>query len=159
MVSSSQSKQVVYDEIRKKWVAATPEEFVRQNLLKKMIYELSYPRELLAIERALSEMPHLSQLHVCSVPSRRLDIVCFCKGVKPSFALYPLIIIECKEDPSESKAALEQVLGYNHYVQAYFVAIATSQEVQVWYQSASSKQYECLHHMPSFHELMQSVKI
>ena len=155
MESSSQTKSLIYDEIRKKWITATPEELVRQSLLKKMMGELSFPRELIAVEKSLKEMPHLSHYHSLALPSRRMDIVCFGKGIHPKFSLYPLLVIECKEDQKEAKSAMDQVMGYNHYLQAYFVAVAHPGGVEVGYKD--SHQYSFLSYLPSFQDLLQSV--
>ncbi len=121
MESSTQNKTQIYDRIRKTWVAATPEERVRQLLIHKMIDELFYPEELIVVEKALSEVPSLSQHRF---PLRRLDILCFAKGAPPRPSLYPLLVIECKETEKDSKKALEQVKGYNHFLRACFFAVA-----------------------------------
>lgn len=48
------SKMQVYDPVRKAWVALTPEEHVRQLLLKHFTDEMQYPASLLAVERGLA---------------------------------------------------------------------------------------------------------
>ena len=105
----------VLDLVRGCFVAATPEEIVRQSLLKMMISSLGYPKEFLAVEKQLSELPHLRD--AIGLPKRRADIVCFARN------LYPLLLIECKEG-AVGKVAIDQVLGYNEFVKAPFVAIA-----------------------------------
>lgn len=155
MVLSSQSKQV-YDPIRLKWIAATPEERVRQNLLHRMIHELSFPRELISVEKSLREMPHLAYLP--SIPTRRLDIVCFGKGLHPSYALYPLIVIECKENIVQKKEAMRQVMGYNHYLQACFFAIADPEGVLVGYHSSFSSEFAQIPFLPSYPELIAAAQ-
>lgn len=86
-----------------------------------MIGQLGYPRELLVVEKKLSSLPHL-QLKG-DLPNRRADLLCFGKNIHPDYALFPLLLIECKEGPVERQAE-EQALGYNHYVQAPYVALA-----------------------------------
>jgi hypothetical protein len=119
MVLSKPNKSEIYDEIRKIWVVATPEEIIRQKLLKKMLYRLSYPKELLVVEKVLSELPFLKG---SSLPSRRVDIACFIKQANGVVA--PLLLIECKQDSKDANEALEQVKGYNSYLKAPFIAIA-----------------------------------
>lgn len=99
-----------------------PEEVVRQALLVKMQEELGFPRELLSVERSLSSMPHLAGQRV---PDRRFDIVCFSEF---DGQMLPLLLIECKAIPI-SKAAIEQVIGYNHFAKAPFVAVANQDGV------------------------------
>jgi hypothetical protein len=52
-----------------------------------MINRLSYPRELIAMEKALSEIPSLS-LAKKDFPDRRLDLLCFAKKANPNSSLY-----------------------------------------------------------------------
>ena len=53
-----------------------PEEKIRQNIIKFMISELLYPKELISIERSLSSFPHLKGK---KVPNRRFDVAVFAK--------------------------------------------------------------------------------
>lgn len=91
-----------------------PEEKVRSRLLDYLTEKLNYPRELIAVEKELSLLPGCA-----SAPKRRLDVLVY---LKRASELYPLLIIECKAGRA-TRAALEQVLGYNHTVQAPFVAV------------------------------------
>ena len=157
MVLSSLNKKEIYDPFRKKWVVATPEEKVRQNLLHKMTVELSYPRELISIEKALSEMPHISASTASSCPDRRVDLVCFAKGIHPEYPLYPLLLIECKECASLVEVARQQVIGYNYFIKACFVAVAYPTGCQWGYYDSRIQTYAFSDQMPSYHELMQAV--
>jgi hypothetical protein len=118
----------LYDPYRKEWVAASPEEMVRQKLLHVMTSQLHFPKELLAIEIPLGEVPHLKGLE--GLPKRRADIICFAKGIHPSYPLYPLLIVECKEGHAGGDAKA-QALGYNHFVDARFVAVAGEGSVEL----------------------------
>lgn len=100
--------------IRKKSVAATPEEIVRQSVLHKLIVKLSYPQSLIAVEKELSDLAGTG-------PKRRLDIVAFAKKE----TLVPLLIIECKAKTLDQKA-LSQALAYNHYLSAPFFAVMSA---------------------------------
>jgi len=126
----SKQKGNIFDPFRQAWVVANPEEIVRQKLLHVMTTQLGFPRELLAIEMQLSEIPHLKG--VPNLPKRRIDIICFGKKIHPQHSLYPLLVIECKEG-EVGEEAKSQVLGYNHYIQAKFVAIAGKNVAQLIY--------------------------
>ncbi|MFI5333633.1 MAG: type I restriction enzyme HsdR N-terminal domain-containing protein [Chlamydiales bacterium] len=152
MDSCSQSSQKVYDPIRKIWVSATPEELVRQQLLLRMTEDLGYPKELLAIEKELSEFPHLKQQ---AVPQRRIDILCFGRGNPPSDALYPLLLIECKKEKL-TRGAKEQLLGYNSYVGASFVAACAKDEVLFGYRRGA--EWEFLTFLPPYVQLLASLE-
>lgn len=94
-----------------------PEEIVRQLLVCDMIGRFGFPRELVAIEKEIATLPHLQGR---TLPKRRLDVICFAKLKE---TLYPLLLVECKAVPLSQKT-LEQVFGYNYYVEASFIAIA-----------------------------------
>lgn len=155
MVSSDPSKGTIYDPVRKRWVACSPEERVRQSLLIHMLNSLSYPKELLSIEKALHEMPHLST--VSSLPERRVDILCYGKGIHPEHQLYPLLMIECKECSTMQEQAKEQVIGYNHFVKAYFLAIAYPGKVECGYFDVKKNVYTFFDHLPPFPKLISAL--
>jgi hypothetical protein len=157
MGSCSQNRNKVFDKIRKKWVAETPEERVRQIWIQKMIQQLGFPKELLAVEKELKELPHL-KLHAPSLPERRADILCFAKGIHPEYSLYPLLVMECKEDKNDLSDAIEQVIGYNHFVNAYFLAAASEEECRFGYFDKDAKAYRFLPFLPSYLQLITLVK-
>jgi 7-keto-8-aminopelargonate synthetase-like enzyme len=140
----------VYDNIRKQWVAATPEEIVRQRWILKMVQELGFPKELLVIERELKMLPHLQQ-HPHPLPNRRVDLLSFGKGAS---SIFPLLLIECK-DEALSQQALDQAMAYNTFVQAFYVAIVNQNQVRLRYNLTCSM---CeIDRLPSFKELMEAV--
>ena len=140
----------VFDLIRQTWVAATPEEVVRQAWIQRMIGELGFPGELLAVEKELKTLPHLIE-EKSSLPGRRIDLLSF---MKTQDTLRPLLLIECKEAPL-TQEALDQAIGYNHYVKAPYVAIVNGSEIRFRYQ-LSSKQHE-IPRLPSYLELVEAL--
>ncbi len=136
----------VYDTIRRKWVAATPEEIVRQTWIQKMVQELQFPKELLVVERELKMLPHLEQ-YPHPLPNRRVDILSFGKGID---TVFPLLLIECK-DESLSQDALDQAVAYNTFVQAFYVAIVNQDQIRLKFSS-----YCEIDRLPSFHDLAEA---
>lgn len=122
-----------------------PEEAVRQKLLHLMTTQLGYPKELLVVEKQLSELPHLKSQ--TALPKRRADIICFGREINPEYSLAPLLLIECKEG-DWSKEAEAQALGYNHYVRAHFVALAGKKRVELIYP-------ERVPFLPTYSELLE----
>lgn len=135
----------LYDPIRKIWVADRPEERVRLSLLEEMV-ALGYPPHLISVEVSLGQMAHIVE----RVPSRRIDLVVFGKGIHPDHALYPLLTIECKAQ-ALSRAAWEQVVGYNHYLGAYFLGIASARGVRI----GSHLFEEAIDWLPAYTELLK----
>ena len=50
---SSENKLAVFDEIRKKFILLTPEEWVRQNVVKYLLNEKKYPKSLINVEKVI----------------------------------------------------------------------------------------------------------
>ncbi len=145
------NNQKIFDEFRSIWVAATPEELIRQTLLKMLSEKLGFPKELIAVEKELSQLPHLAEKNV---PPRRLDILCYGKEIHPDYPLYPLLLIECKRGNLDNDAE-EQLLGYNFYVQAHFVAIAAKNGVLFGYAPQKGGVNQFLTFIPSYQQLLQ----
>lgn len=153
MVSSSPSSDsLLYDEVRKCWVPATPEERVRQQLLQKMLYELGFPRELLVVEKELKQLPHISKKQ--DIPDRRIDILSFGKNIHPEHPLFPLLLIECKQGEIE-EGAREQLLGYNRFVQAPFFALVNAHKIEFGYFDAAKDGYAYLSYIPPYRDLLK----
>lgn len=148
MVLSNPNNRQIFDPFRGIWVKASPEEIVRQSVLRKMVHELGYPRELIAIEKELREFVLNSSI---SVPQRRIDIVCFKKDL--SFGLKPLILIECKDEMISQKA-IDQVIGYNAFIKAPFVSVVCQKGEIIGQWSAWRQNYQFQRGFPSYQELL-----
>lgn len=109
--------------------------------------KLGYPEHLLAVEKSLKELA--SGIHT-QVPRRRVDIVCFSQG-----SMKPLLMIECKAEAFTS-AALYQVIGYNRFVEASFIAIANGAQILTGWYDAQEKQYRFIETLPSYQELLNA---
>lgn len=148
-------KQLLYCPIRQEWVTAFPEEYVRQHLIQQMTEHLGFPLSCIAVEKALQQMPHLSGAKH-HLPLRRADIICFSKGIHAQFDLYPLLLIECKAVPL-TETVIRQVVGYNYYLHAYFIAIANQQEVRVGCIDARKNQYRFTSGLPHYQHLLNAL--
>ncbi len=97
------SKEYIFDEIRKKWIVTTPEEIVRQNCWKFLHFEKNYPRGLITIEKELK----INQI------KKRFDIVIYDNTGAPN------ILIECKSPAVKiNDETLQQILIYQREINA-----------------------------------------
>lgn len=128
MASLNPKSDCLYDPIRKRWVAKTPEESIRQSLIVRLVAELGYSPSLLAVEKELYQLPHLHLMAKKEMPKRRVDLIAFAQNIHPGHALFPLLMIECKA-VDLTPAFAQQVIGYNAFVQAPFLALANGKEV------------------------------
>lgn len=107
-IKKENDREFIFDEIRKRWVVLSPEEWVRQNFLQYLMHVKQYPASLIAVEREI----RLGEL------KKRFDIVVFDRDAKP------WMIIECKEmNVPLDKPVLDQVLRYNQIMQVSYLVI------------------------------------
>jgi hypothetical protein len=138
--------------LRKTWVAALPEERVRQSLIQEMTQRLKYPLGNLALEKSLDQLPHLkAQL---SLPKRRADLIVFAKDIHPQHILYPLLLIECKAVPLTNKV-LRQIVGYNQFVGAPFVSVVNQTHAYFGWYHSDHKDFVFKEELPSYEILLK----
>lgn len=135
---------------------AFPEEIVRQNLISQMINDLKYPKNLIAVEKDLDQIFHLKHINFTS-QKRRADIICFAKNIHPKYAIYPLLMIECKAHKL-TREVVEQVVGYNHFVKAYFVCVANQDEIKTLWYNEKKQKYDSIDFLPPYEQLINSLK-
>jgi len=99
---------MIFDAFRKRWVALTPEEWVRQNFLQYLSVVKGYPPSLIAVEKEID----------VGERKKRFDIVVYDRSAKP------FMLIECKEMnvPLET-SVIDQVLRYHTVLQARCLVI------------------------------------
>lgn len=98
----------IFDDLRKKFVALTPEEWVRQNFLQYLIRGKKYPRSLISVEGGLKLFRR----------SKRTDIVVFNNQGKP------LLIVECKSpEININQNVFDQVARYNMALQVKYLVL------------------------------------
>ncbi|MDX8431236.1 MAG: type I restriction enzyme HsdR N-terminal domain-containing protein [Candidatus Algichlamydia australiensis] len=109
---------------------------MRQALLQLMKGQLGYPSAMLVVEKELSQLPHL-QKNSASLPQRRIDLLVYRKSGEN---LLPLLLVECKAEHADRKA-IEQLMGYNHYVGAPFVAVVSKTAQLTGWQGRSGLEF------------------
>jgi hypothetical protein len=147
----------LFDEIRKIWVPAFPEEIIRQKLLKQMMGSLNYPKSFISVEKDLESLPHIEKKEF-NANKRRLDIICFSKNIHPEFPLYPLLVIECKAHPITRKV-VEQVVGYNYFVGAYFVCVANKDNIKTLWYDRKEEKYQSIDFLPTYNQLLEALNL
>jgi hypothetical protein len=92
------NREMIFDESRKTWLKLTPEEWVRQNFIRYLIYNKKYPSSLVALEKKI----------MVGEMVRRFDILVFNKEHQP------WMMVECKATSVPlSEDVLGQALRYN----------------------------------------------
>ena len=112
----NEGRREVFDIVRNRFVALTPEEWVRQHAIHWLHYDLGYPLELIQVEGAIT----------LNGMTRRCDIVVYDENVNP------LIIVECKnETVTLTQKVLDQACRYNLVLQVPYLCL-TNGEQQVF---------------------------
>ena len=128
------NRNKVLDSNRKVLILSRPEEQVRQKVIHFLVNNLKFPKDLIVVERKISDLTSSGLL--CPI-NRRIDILCYGKGPK---GLFPLLLIECKADQFKSQDK-EQLEGYNKWIGAEFVAIVSKKEAHTGFLVEDLKAY------------------
>jgi type I site-specific restriction endonuclease len=97
-LKNKENKTYIWDEIRKKDILLTPEEWVRQHALKFLIEDKNYHALWMAVEKQFT----INGLH------KRADIVVYDEHMNP------YIIVECKAPTVQiTQDTFDQIARYN----------------------------------------------
>lgn len=128
----------VLDPVRRRWVALTPEEWVRQQTIRLLHTRYGYPLEQMQVEGAIS----LGGL------TRRCDIVVY------STDGAPLMIVECKEPNVKiTQKVCDQACRYNTVLRVPCLMLTNGQSVIVLHVDFNNGQLTRLVGIPQKNEL------
>ncbi len=107
-IKHSADKQLVFDQIRKKHIILTPEEWVRQHFVNYLIHDLQYPKSLVKIESGLT----------VNKMGKRTDILVYNHDIEPH------LLVECKAaQVNLNHETLEQLATYNRTIKAKYLVL------------------------------------
>ena len=133
-----EGRQQVLDPLRRRWVALTPEEWVRQHFVHWLISDLGYPTGLMANEVKL----RIGQKEL------RADSVLYDRE------LHPRMIIEYKAPHiTITQKVFNQITAYNMELHARYLVVSNGLTHYCVKLSDDGKKYLFLDHMPRFEEL------
>lgn len=132
------SDSVIFDIVRKRYVALTPEEQVRQDVIHYLHKQLGYPLELMQVEAAIS----------LNNTVKRCDIVVYNRS------LQPVMIVECKKNSVAVDAkVLEQASRYNLVLHVPYLFLTNGLQSVCLYVNYVKRQLERLSALPPWNEL------
>lgn len=107
-IKNSENKMLIFDNLRKKYLVLTPEEWVRQHFVHYLISEKKYPISLIAIEKQLT----------LNTRKKRTDILVFNQIGTPE------LIVECKAPSVKiSQDTFDQIARYNLKLNANYLIV------------------------------------
>jgi hypothetical protein len=129
------SKEYLFDELRKKWILSTPEEEVRQQFWKYLHFEKKYPVSLMAIEKTI----------VINGLNKRFDLLIYDRNGNPN------IIVECKSrNVIINESTLDQILSYQYKIGAKYLILTNGKETYCLEIDLTEKKVIYLENIPQY---------
>lgn len=123
------------DELRKKYVVLSPEEWVRQHIVQYLINFKDYPKGLISLEKGLRVNDLL----------KRTDVLVFDSNTEP------LLLIECKAPEVKiTQEVFDQASRYNSVYKVKYILITNGLEHFCAEIDHISSSYKFLSDIPSF---------
>lgn len=128
----------VYDVLRRKFVALTPEEWVRQHFVHYIINEKKFPASLMANEVAIT----------LNGTSRRCDTIVYDRKGSP------VMIIEYKApEININQAVFDQIVRYNMVLKVKYLVVSNGINHYICMIDYNKKGYRFLRDIPMYEDL------
>ncbi|OAQ39844.1 restriction endonuclease subunit R [Pedobacter psychrophilus] len=125
----------IFDELRKKDLVLTPEEWVRQHFVKYLIIQKKYPKTLIKLEGGLK----LNKLQ------KRTDILIFDRAGEP------IILVECKATSVKiDQKVFDQAASYNMIHKVKFLVVSNGLKHYCCVLNYETNSYQFLEELPEF---------
>lgn len=135
-------KQEIFDIVRKRFVALTPEEWVRQHVLHFLSAEKSVPLSLMAVEKKLT----------INTLVKRADIVVHERSGRP------LMLVECKAPGVQiTQQVFDQAARYDMVFHVNFLLITNGLANYCCRFDYSANSYSFLPEIPSYAEMIATL--
>jgi Type I restriction enzyme R protein N terminus (HSDR_N) len=131
----SENKKYIFDEIRKKFVVLTPEEWVRQHVVQFLVQEKKYPMSHINVEKLIK----------INTLNKRYDIVVF--QLDGSIKL----LIECKAPSVDiSQTTFDQIAQYNLILSANYLMVTNGLKHYFCLINFQEQRYDFLRDLPNY---------
>ena len=130
---NSENKVAIFDEKRKKFVILTPEEWVRQHVVHDLIYDKTYPKSWINVEKLIK----LNGL------TKRYDVVVY----NPDGSIF--LLVECKAPEIKiSQHTFDQIARYNLALKANYLMVTNGLEHYFCQMDYENEKYHFLKDLP-----------
>jgi type I site-specific restriction endonuclease len=125
----------VFDEIRRKFIILTPEEWVRQHTVQFLLKEKKYPKSLVNVEKVLK----------INGITKRYDVVVFNNDGSI------LILVECKAPEVKiSQLTFDQIARYNMTMNSKFLMVTNGLNHYFCQMDFTNEKYDFLRELPEY---------
>ena len=133
-------KETVFDPVRRQSVANTPEEGVRQWLIRLLSSELDYPLHLMSCEYPMD----------MNGKKYRADLVVFDRGANP------VLLAECKApDVAINNDVFRQILTYNIVLKVKYILVTNGKATFLAKVDPLTGDHSFLDTIPDYNELLK----
>ena len=138
-IKTINGRQKIFDFIRKKYVALTPEEWVRQHLLRMFVEFYGVPAGLIGVEQSLK----------VGTLSQRADIIIYNRNG------LPIVVVEVKTSTTAlTQQVLDQASRYNKALNVKYVILSNGLEHIILKFNSELNGYIRIEKMPNYNELI-----
>ncbi|MFC7772872.1 type I restriction enzyme HsdR N-terminal domain-containing protein [Flavobacterium sp. GCM10027622] len=132
---NSENKVAIFDEIRKKFVILTPEEWVRQHVVRYLLEEKKYSKSYINVEKRIT----------INGMTKRYDVVVF----NPDGSIF--VLIECKApEVTITQNVFDQIARYNMVLQANYLMVTNGLQHYFCQMDFKNEQYNFLRDLPEY---------
>lgn len=132
---SSENRAAIFDEIRKKFILLTPEEWVRQHVVKFLLEQKNYPKSHINVEKIIK----LNDL------TKRYDVVVF----QPDGKI--VLLVECKApEVAITQNTFDQIARYNLKMDAQYMMVTNGLNHYFCQMDYEQEQYRFLPDIPAY---------
>lgn len=134
-VIQKQQKRLIFDEIRRKYLQLTPEEWVRQHFVQLLVSR-GYPKGCISIERKISDARQLI---------RRTDILVYNRQMQP------FLLVECKApEVPITQQVFEQASHYNLHIKATTIVCTNGMDHFIFSVDHKGESFSFLNDLPEY---------
>lgn len=138
-ITEKEGRQVIFDILRKLYVALTPEEWVRQHFVHYLINHKNYPAALMGNEVNIE----------LNGTKKRCDTVVYDRS------LHPRIIIEYKAPHVKiDKKVFEQIIRYNMVLQVDYLIISNGLQHYCCKPDYNHRSFTFLSEIPEYNKIL-----
>ncbi|PIF06115.1 MAG: restriction endonuclease subunit R [Draconibacterium sp.] len=134
-IKQENSKTLIFDPVRKKYVVLTPEEWVRQNFMEYLKQEKQYPPSLMSVEKKV----------LVNGMAKRFDLLVYKRNGDP------FLIAEFKSPMLKiGQDTFDQAVRYNMALNVDIILVSNGLSHYVCQVDYENKRYSFLNQVPEF---------
>lgn len=129
---------MIFDTIRKKFIVLTPEEWVRQHLIRYLVEEKKYPQSLVSVEKSL-KLNNTQKRTDLRIYNQKKELI---------------VLAECKSYAiSISQKTIEQALRYELSLQSQLIVLSNGL-MHYCFQKNNEGKFNALQTLPEYSTLI-----